>query len=381
MQIGFFAGDVDFGAAKKKAAPQQTAAKLLKQAKTYRALAAKTKNTKTKKKYQAKAEAFEAQAKAIGHVATAVVARQAAVAAATAATRPIPPPPPTAPNIRLISDKHLQAAIVTLGRTVNDKTLSAIKVDGAVGSGTAKAANRAMSKYVTQGDPAFRTGKMSVATIKGNSGTLAALIDAEIQRRGGTVVPPEVVAGAKAKAAAAAKLVGTKKLKVKTAAAVMKAATARRKARTAKAKAADLHKKALALKATNPKQAAALETQADQADTLAAEAEKETAEATSEAAKASVEESAAVTEAAVAATEETTPAAARGIAPSLTPTKEEGGAGGESPGGAPSTTAIEPIAPPSESFFAKHKIPIIAGGAIVVLGIAALALKKKKRPN
>ena len=361
MLIGTFAGnsDVDFGAAK-KATPQQKAASLLRQAKNYRALAAKSKVTKTKTKYLAKAATLEAQAKALGHVAG------AAAAAATASSAP--PLPPTAPNIRAVSAKHLQAALVILGRTVNDKILSAIKVDGAPGAKTASAVNRAFVKYATQAEKQYRTGKLKLTYIKANSGTLANILDAEIRHRGGTVVAPEMVAGAKAT--------------VKKSTALKKVADAKKKQLAAKAQAAVLRKQAAALKASNPAAAARLEARANGEELLATHAEKEEAEATSEAAKASVEESTAVAPAAAAAAVEAaaavTPTAApelikpeaaeeQATKPRITATEPEGG-----------PTAIEPAAvgPAEESFFGKHKIPIIVGGAVLLLGAAAIALKK-----
>jgi hypothetical protein len=91
--------------------------------------------------------------------------------------------------------KRLQAALLVLGKIAKSPSLSAIKVDGAIGAKTATAVNLAFTKHLGPGQaPAqYRTGKMPLAYIKTNANTLAGYIEAEIQRRGGTPISSGVV--------------------------------------------------------------------------------------------------------------------------------------------------------------------------------------------
>lgn len=89
------------------------------------------------------------------------------------------------------SAKRLQAALQALGRTVKDSTLFAIKVDGALGAKTVAGVNRAFTKHLGVGQaPAnYRTGKLTLAQVKAAPDALAALLEAEVKRRGGSLIP------------------------------------------------------------------------------------------------------------------------------------------------------------------------------------------------
>ena len=91
--------------------------------------------------------------------------------------------------------KRLQAALVSLGKIAKSPTLSAIKVDGAIGPKVAAAVNLTFTKHIGAGQAAaqYRTGKMPVAYIKANANGLAEIIEREIARRGGTTASPAVV--------------------------------------------------------------------------------------------------------------------------------------------------------------------------------------------
>jgi hypothetical protein len=89
---------------------------------------------------------------------------------------------------------RLQTALVALGKIVGNGTLSAVKVDGAPGAKTAVAASLAFTKYVTGAPAAYK--KLTTARVKTTAAALAALIEGEIRRRGGTVPAPATVAKA-----------------------------------------------------------------------------------------------------------------------------------------------------------------------------------------
>jgi len=76
----------------------------------------------------------------------------------------------------------LQNAIRALGDAVGDRVLR-IGVDGIAGQGTAAGVNRALTKYVTNADRALRTGKLTVAQIRGNAKLLTTVIVAETAKR------------------------------------------------------------------------------------------------------------------------------------------------------------------------------------------------------
>lgn len=86
--------------------------------------------------------------------------------------------------------KRLQSALVMLGKIAGSASLKAIKVDGAIGAKTVTAVNLTFTKHIGPGQAAaqYRTGKLPLAYVKANANALATLIEAEIKRRGGTVV-------------------------------------------------------------------------------------------------------------------------------------------------------------------------------------------------
>lgn len=110
----------------------------------------------------------------------------------TAPTRPGAPavPAPAAPS--KATAIALQQALVYLSQQARDKSI-AVKVDGKIGPGTAKATNRAMTVHVGPGQavPALRTGALTVGMIASLAGQLAQVIRMEAYRRqsGGGAAP------------------------------------------------------------------------------------------------------------------------------------------------------------------------------------------------
>lgn len=102
----------------------------------------------------------------------------------------------------------LQAALVSLGKGIGDNTLSKIVVDGLMGPKTAAATNRALTVHLGTGQaPAnLRTGNLSQTTIKSQAAQITQLIDAEVRRRGFSVLATKI---AKPKAKAVVKPVVT----------------------------------------------------------------------------------------------------------------------------------------------------------------------------
>lgn len=99
----------------------------------------------------------------------------------------------------------LQNALRALGQAVNDAALI-VNVDGFIGPQTQAAVNKAFTKHIASGrTPApFRTGSMAMADVAQNASNLAALVKAEVARRGQTVpaAPPAAALPAEAPAAA-----------------------------------------------------------------------------------------------------------------------------------------------------------------------------------
>ena len=309
-----------------------------------------------------------------------VTKARAAVAATVAATtaRAVPG-----------SASQLQADLVTLGKIVKDSTLEAVKVDGLPGPKTATAVNRALSKYATSAPATYRTGKLTLAAVKADGGTLIALLEAEIKRRGGTVVPAKTVAGAKAAKKAATKVAAAQKAASKKAAAMQKRAIAQAQRITAQRRAKFLREQAAALRAkgdtAGANKAAA---QAAEEDMFATQAETKAIVAEQEVQQATDEEATATNEAMVDAANETTPTPAA-VAATAKAEREEATDAGEMPSNAPPalapnaemgpmpTTAFAPTAE-GESFVTRYKWPLIGAGAIGVLGVLALTLKRSR---
>jgi len=97
----------------------------------------------------------------------------------------------------------LQNAVRALGATVGDRVLR-IGVDGIAGQGTAAGVNRALTKYVTNADRALRTGKLTVAQIRGNAKLLTTVIVAETAKR--RAATPKAKASPKAAVLAPSKM-------------------------------------------------------------------------------------------------------------------------------------------------------------------------------
>jgi len=88
----------------------------------------------------------------------------------------------------------LQEALVSLGKGIGDNTLSKIVVDGVMGPKTAAAVNRALTVHLGSGQaPAnLRTGSLPQATIKSQAATITQLIQAEVHRRGFSLIATKV---------------------------------------------------------------------------------------------------------------------------------------------------------------------------------------------
>lgn len=371
MLTGSFLGDDSFGyfgAAAKKAVKKVVVKKPV-------------------KKVVAKGPALTAR-KGIAHFTTpagpATTARSGVAHFVTAATnQAVAATASTAPGS---SAMRLQADLVTLGRIIKDGVLMAIKVDGALGAKTAAAVNRAFTKHLGAGQaPAqYRTGKMPLVYIKNNATVLTTYLENEIRRRGGTVVPPETVAGAKAVAKASKKAAAAQKAAAKKAAAAAKALAAKQKAAAKKQAAAAKKAKAAALRARVASappaeirqiqaEVTALDKEAAAAESAASAAEQATEAAATEAAHAAVEEQVATTAAVKEATAAVTPTPAAAAEAAVTAVAAEATRELAPP------SAAEPVMIPGsgeESFFSKYKLPIIGGGAIALLGLLALAMKR-----
>lgn len=114
-----------------------------------------------------------------------------AVAAKTA-TKPVAKAAPTktiAPTSTTTKAQaiRVQKALAALGNKIGDVVLKKIKADGAIGSATAAAVNKAFTKHIGSGQAPtnFRTGKLTPNDVKANATALAGLIEAETMRRGG----------------------------------------------------------------------------------------------------------------------------------------------------------------------------------------------------
>jgi lysozyme family protein len=109
----------------------------------------------------------------------ATVSRGAAVKAVQTA------PTATSANPKAAA-KRLQIALANLGKVVGSAQLKAVKADGAVGAKTVAAVNWAFTHHIGSGQaPAnLRTGKLTLAYVKGNADTIATFVENEIKRRG-----------------------------------------------------------------------------------------------------------------------------------------------------------------------------------------------------
>lgn len=309
-----------------------------------------------------------------GHFNTATTAHAAVAATITSAVS----------NQPGSSAMQLQADLATLGKVAKDSALIAIKVDGNPGPKTAAAVNRAFTKHVGSGQAAaqYRTGKMPLDYIKNNASVLSGMLQAEIRRRGGTVVPYTTVAGAKAAAKASAKIAAAQRAAQKKALAQQKSAAAKAKILASKTKSAKLRAQAAAAKKSgNTAAAAALTSQANDEDMFATQATQAAVTADTDAQSAAQEESVATQAAMTEAANEVSPSpeaaalhVAAGTAKALIPSGDEADAGAPPAAMAPTTESESG----GESFMAKAKWPLIIAGGVGVLGFAAFMLTKKK---
>jgi len=352
MLIGSFA-DAIFGAAKaKKEIAWAKAKKKIAWAKARKKIA------------RAKAKKRAVKTKVASSIPAALKAVKSATATTTTASRS--------------QSMQLQANLVTLGKIRNDKTLAAIKVDGALGPKTASAIQRALGK------------KLSVAQIKASVDFLVAATAAEITRRGGQPVSASTVVAAQAAKKAAPKIAAAK-----TAAAKKKQAL--NKIKVAKVKVAMLRKKAAktrsgiaafrqlaagkspAVRAHYLKKAAELEAQLALDEQAIAAARNNVTTATITATQAATVEQTAAQEAVGTIVEHTASAVGPAAATAAAVAAE-----------APTAvTATEPapaaemptsaIAPATESMFSRYKYPILGAGAAVLLG--TILFMRKSAPQ
>jgi len=397
----------DFGAAAKKKKPASLGAQLTAvnaQITKYEKLTATAKKkgqTKLQAQYEAKVAELRTKAYSIGQSIAAGAAGKSAAAASTA---------------KVSGAQRLQTALVLLGRIAGDSALAGLKINGVVASTTADATNRALTKHIGPGQAAaqYRTGKMPLSYIAANAGVLAPLIEAEVKRRGGTIVSPKVAiagtakynasakaAAAKAKKAALAKAKADKAAAKKAAAlaklqakqqaqATAKAQAAAKKAAAdaARARAAQLQTSSPAAAAAAAAQADALETEAQQAETAATKLDTGIAQDTREAQAAHEEEAAAGAEAETSAKEAAAGAAVAAVKSTTDEGGGEPGAGGGAPSGGGASESAgggggEEAAAPSGSSgggLARYKWPLIAAGGVGVLSLAAI-LFMRKRPS
>jgi hypothetical protein len=91
---------------------------------------------------------------------------------------------------------RLQNALYSLGRTVGDRELAAISVDGFVGQQTAGLLNKAMTTHVGPGQAGadLRAGTLSQADVAARAAQLSQIVEGEVARRGGRVVQKVPVA-------------------------------------------------------------------------------------------------------------------------------------------------------------------------------------------
>lgn len=83
---------------------------------------------------------------------------------------------------------RLQNALRALGATKGDPTLSKLKVDGVVGSGTTKAVNYAIAQhYVVM--PSFPRPELTVQHVRQYASGIAAAIESAVMAGGGTLAP------------------------------------------------------------------------------------------------------------------------------------------------------------------------------------------------
>lgn len=120
---------------------------------------------------------------------------------------------------------RLQRALALLAMATGDSRLG-VKADGLTGPATAAAVNRAFTNYIPSAPAAYRTGKLTAATVGAQAAGLSALVEGEVSRRG-TGVKPAAVAKTVVKKAA------TTVTKAVTQAALQKVAAAKPAAKAA----------------------------------------------------------------------------------------------------------------------------------------------------
>lgn len=91
--------------------------------------------------------------------------------------------PKKAVPVRSSAVQSLQNAVVALGRTVNDSSLSSLKADGLMGPKTAAAVNKSLSKYATRAAPMLRSGTLTEAAIVASAASILDALMYESDRR------------------------------------------------------------------------------------------------------------------------------------------------------------------------------------------------------
>jgi hypothetical protein len=257
--------------------------------------------------------------------------------------------------------KALQKALNYLGRTVGDKTLIAVKADGAIGAKTVAATNRAFVNYIAKGKAlvgvrAIATrlgfshmldtgmnGKLTLADVHSSAAVLSQLITAEATQRGG----PKVSTAKPA----AKKVVSSKKV-----------------VKTASGKTAIVQK-------VQTEEGAAVEATDPTTGKTAYAADEESA---AEGATRPMREPAPVppppeaAPAAAAAAEAPEAAHAASAA-------EEGTTPTSTAIGPPVPAALAPESGEGESFLSRYKYPLIGVGALALIGAGIFVLKRRRK--
>jgi len=142
---------------------------------------------------------------------------------------------------------RLQRALALLAMATGDSKL-AVKADGITGPATAAAVNRAFTTYISSAPAAYRTGKLTAATVGAQAAALSALVEGEVSRRG-TGTKPAAVAKTVVKKAATAVTKAVTQAALQKVAAAKPAAKAAATAAAVKAVQSTLAPKTVAVKA------------------------------------------------------------------------------------------------------------------------------------
>lgn len=271
---------------------------------------------------------------------------------------------------------RLQAALVQLGNVVRDSVLMVMGIDGALGGKTVIAVNRAFTTHIGAGQApaAVRTGKLTLAWIKAHAAMLSGYLEAEVRRRGGVVkLASQVIIERKAalKKVVAKKVVAKKAVKKP----MVKKPIARKPV-----------KKPMKVVGAKRK----IRTKTGQLVTATPVVDQTTGQQTYEVEK---EDGQVVyvqdpTDVGPSPPPPPPPRYSPAVTPTVPPPSDGGGEDGDGP--VPSGDGGTPVGPTPDGgggeltptgggFFTQHKLPILIGGGVLVLGLGTMLIMRGRK--